>query len=249
MKIFTIAAGSVKTGGEVVALPLASGAKVPAVTVGEEGRGRKLGVLPVTLLPESKALWDSGKNPRIKNVRVGETHAGLPKLIEIDDDGDTSHAVIILATPAGFRGSNSHGEMIMWGLDNEYGWKIEGLPYTTKARFRGELIKNPEIEKKFSQARENSKYLYANSVEEFVERYAYTFTEGDLPGKILVRGEIAQGMAGRAGGGSQYILVVPRGARWAIKMTGRLYGSPSAYEYFFDGVAVTPYTARDLEML
>lgn len=240
MKIFTVAADSVKANAEVTALTLASGVKIPVVTVGEEGRGRKLGVLPVSLLPESQALWDYEKKARIKNVRIGETRSGRPKLIETEPDGNNDYAVVVMATPAGFRGSNRHGARIMWRLRLDP--DIEG-------RFRSDLIRNPEMPSKLDKARERLPYCNSRTIEEFVEDFSEPFVEGDLPGQIIASGEIAQGAAGRAGGGEQFIVVIPKDTTWAIKMTGRLYGRPSTYEYIFDGEKVTAYTARDLELI
>ena len=51
MRVFTINSGEVVEGGRVTTFTLkGAGVSIPAIIVGEEGRGRKLGVLPVQLL-------------------------------------------------------------------------------------------------------------------------------------------------------------------------------------------------------
>lgn len=239
MKIFTVAAATVKVGAEVLALTLASGVQIPVVTVGEEGRGRKLDVLPVKLLPESQPVWDYQKKVRVENVRVGETHSGRPKLIEIEPDGNNSHAVIVMATQAGFRGNNRHGAQIWWRL--RIG-DVEG-------RFKSDIVNNPEIETIMQKAKDHLPYCHSANVREFVEDFSEIFVKGDLPGQVIAHGEIAEGAAGRAGGGEQFIAIMPKDTHWAAKMLGRLYGKPSSYEYVFDGQKVIAYTARDLELI
>ena len=56
-----------------------------------------------------------------------------------------------------------------------------------------------------------------------------------FPGEILVEGKIAEGMAGRMGGNSQIIALMPKGIVFCTRYSGRLYGGPSAHYYIFDG--------------
>ena len=252
MKIFTVAAGAVKQSAEVTALTLASGVKIPAVTVGEEGRGRKLGVLPVTLLPTSKALWDYQNRAEIKNVRIGETRSGRPKLIETEAD-ESDYAVVVMATPAGFRGSNKHGGRIMWELHASI-WSFAwgGDLKSVKGRFLSDILAHPvtpEIYAEYSKAYPHAPSVQSGRLADFVSDVSEIIVDGELPGQILASGAIAQGAAGRAGGGDQYIVLLPKNSTWAIKMTGRLYGKPASYEYYYDGETITPFTARDLELM
>jgi hypothetical protein len=253
MKIFTIEAGSVRDNAEVTALTLASGVKIPVVTVGEEGRGRKLGVLPISLLPKSQAMWDYEKKVHIENVLIGETRSGRPKLIEAEPDSYTDHAVMVLKTPAGFRGSNQHGAKLIWKLHADI-WSFlwEGEFKTVTGRFKSDILRNPvteEIFEQYSKAYPNAISSQTGRIEDFVENVAETAVEGSLPGQTIASGQIAQGAAGRAGSGEQFVVIMPRDTTWAVKMTGRLYGRPSSYEYVFDGTVVTAYTARDLELM
>lgn len=87
---------------------LANGVEIPAICVGEKGRGRRCGVLPVKLLPESFQRWKNGEEVTIKAVMIGKTRTGRPKLIEAREAEDNEHVVLVLRTPIGFRGYNDH---------------------------------------------------------------------------------------------------------------------------------------------
>ena len=47
--------------------------------------------------------------------------------------------------------------------------------------------------------------------------------------RILARGRCAQGMAGRAGGGPEYLLWAPAGTVLGVSRSGRTYGNPTEY--------------------
>jgi len=53
----------------------------------------------------------------------------------------------------------------------------------------------------------------------------------DLPAgvRILAQGRCAQGIAGRAGGGPEYLLWAPPGAVLGVSRSGRTYGAPADY--------------------
>jgi|GEM_PF-812743 len=56
-----------------------------------------------------------------------------------------------------------------------------------------------------------------------------------FPGRILATGVIAQGNAGRMGSGEQIIAIVPKNVVFRTGYSGRLYGTPAAHYYIFDG--------------
>jgi hypothetical protein len=97
--VFTARNGLVEDGAEVREFKLSTGATIPAILVGEEGRGRQLGVLPV-----------EGAQPgdRIVAARIGQTRSGRPKLIAAQTPEDHDHAIVIFRTAIGFRGTNAH---------------------------------------------------------------------------------------------------------------------------------------------
>jgi hypothetical protein len=99
-KIFTVAAGEVTPGAQIQEFTLkGADTRIPAILIGEEGRGRRLGVLPV-----------SGAAPKetLLAAQIGQTRTGNPKLIAASDGVDDSAVIVVLRTPIGFRGSNVH---------------------------------------------------------------------------------------------------------------------------------------------
>lgn len=102
MKVFEVSEEKVTEGAEVEKFRLACGVEIPAVLVGEKGRGRKLGVLPVQFMTDEKF-----KKTKIFNATLGHTQTGKPKLVEVNEDGG-DEAIVVFRTPIGFRGYNRH---------------------------------------------------------------------------------------------------------------------------------------------
>jgi len=187
-KVFTID-GSVQEGAVVEKLTLkGAGIDIPAIFVGEQGRGRERGVLPVQLPSTLQAEWKEKGRVRISSAEVGTTKAGKPKLYARTGEGvDADDAVIcVFRTHIGFRGGNSH---------------------------TGD--RTGEIEKD----------AYGD------ERITFL----PFPGETLVSGHIAQGTAGRMGGGQQLVATMPKGVVFRTGYSGRLYGAPAAHYYLWNG--------------
>lgn len=109
MKIFTISSGNVTEGARVDSFTLkGANITIPAIIIGEEGRGRKLGILPVQLLPDSYKEWQEKGTISIYSAEVGETKTGRPKLIEASEITDIEKCICVFRTKIGFRGSNRH---------------------------------------------------------------------------------------------------------------------------------------------
>ena len=137
MKIFTIESGKVKEGVRVDSFTLkGAGVTIPAIVVGEEGRGRKLGVLPVQLLPNSYKEWQEKGTILIHSAKVGQTKAGKPKLIEVSEVTDTGRCVCVFRTQIGYRGGNSHTGDRDGGTKRDY-W---GAERPTFHPFPGEIL-------------------------------------------------------------------------------------------------------------
>lgn len=110
MKVFTIESGRVTEGAEVITFALKNAdVTIPAIIVGEEGRGRQLGVLPVKLTEENYDRWKKGETTVIHHAKISETKSGRPKLVETtNSDNDNDKAIAVFRTKIGFRGSNDH---------------------------------------------------------------------------------------------------------------------------------------------
>lgn len=110
LKIFTISSGKVDLGAKVVTLTLkGADVSIPAIIIGEEGRGRSRGVLPVQLPTDLHREWKEKGEVIIMTASLGETKTGNPKLFVSSGAGSSSQkAICVLRTKIGFRGSNSH---------------------------------------------------------------------------------------------------------------------------------------------
>lgn len=116
-RIFTICLNQVVQGAEVARYHLrGAGIDIPAILVGEDGRGRQLGILPV-----------AGAQPgdTILAATIGQTKSGRPKLIAappIPEDQEAP-AVLVMRTPIGYRGGNAHRGP-QTGTRRRYDWHL-----------------------------------------------------------------------------------------------------------------------------
>jgi hypothetical protein len=142
MKIFTIKSGKVTEGVSVVSFTLkGAGVSIPALLVGEEGRGRRLGVLPVQLLPEQYKKWQENGYMYIHFAEIGTTKAGKPKLFQKEYADTTEKCICVFRTMIGFRGGNSHTGDRDGGTEKDY-W---GEERPTFHPFPGEVLCEGEI--------------------------------------------------------------------------------------------------------
>jgi len=140
MKIFTIKNGKVENGGFVDKFALkGAGISIPAILVGEAGRGRELGVLPIQLLGPQYKEWQANGFTRIEFAEIGTTKSGKPKLIAKDSATTNNDKIIcIFRTPIGFRGGNNHtGDRIGEEEYDDFGAKKSRLIF---APFPGEIL-------------------------------------------------------------------------------------------------------------
>lgn len=210
-RIFTITSGNISEGATVETLTLkGANIDIPAIIIGENGRGRSRGVLPVNLLGEDYQKWKNGDKPVIYSAEVGNTKAGKPKLFTAESPNTTGQILAVLRTRIGYRGSNNH-------TGDRAGWRCRN--FECKASEEG-VVEIPEI---CPGCGKNG--LWSGPQLHFDE----------FPGKQLIEGVIAQGAAGRAGSGRQIIAIIPRDTVFRTSYSGRLYGAPSAHYYKWDG--------------
>lgn len=85
------------------------GEEIPAILIGEEGRGRRLGVLPVALPQALYKAWEDGQEIRIEKAQMSQTRSGHPKLVwRREQDIKPLKALLVFRTPIGYRGWNLH---------------------------------------------------------------------------------------------------------------------------------------------
>ena len=121
MKVFTFEAGVITPGAKVTKFRLSGGQEIPAIILGEEGRGRKRLVVPVSCTGKSFASFQAGEDLRILYATLGQTQSGNPKLLESVESDSGDKFIGIFPTHIGYRGSNSHtGDRTPdWGEDNK----------------------------------------------------------------------------------------------------------------------------------
>ncbi len=136
MKIFTIKSGKIEEGARVDSFTLKGvGVTIPAIIVGEEGRGRKLGILPVQLLPNTYAEWEEKGSTYIYSAYIGTTKTGKPKLFQTEDADTLEKCICIFRTMIGYRGGNKHTGDRDGGTE-----KYWGTEYPTFHTFPGEVL-------------------------------------------------------------------------------------------------------------
>ena len=215
MKIFTVKSGEVTEGARVDSFTLnGAGVTIPAILVGEEGRGRKLGVLPVGLLPDTYTEWEKEGHVYINFAKIGTTKAGKPKLFQTENADTLEKCICVFRTMIGFRGGNSH----TGDRKGEYwtpNWFL-GREYLKEKYTKDEAVKIAE----------ELNYSWDVAFSRKLEFHPF-------PGGILCEGVIAQGDAGRMGWGMQLVAVMPANIVFRTGYSGRLYGAPSAHYYIY----------------
>jgi len=233
-RVFTIKSGTITEGTTVEKFTLkGAGATIPAVLIGEEGRGRELGVLPAQLLPAQQKVWEEKGSVTITAAEVGQTRAGRPKLIA-NQEADTDEKIItVLRTKIGFRGGNFHtGDRAAkwWGLHRYCYADAEKAGIPIQNRYTAEEVR--EYSPRIMEARYPGSDPTGGRWDAGFER-KLEFTP--FPGEILVEGHIAQGAAGGMGSGSQLIAVMSKDIVFRTSYSGRLYGAPAAHYYVWTG--------------
>ena len=229
MKIFTIKSGVVERGVRVNSFTLkGAGVTIPAVIIGEEGRGRQLGVLPVQLLPEQYQEWQEKGRTHIFFAEIETTKAGKPKLFQTEKADTLEKCICVFRTEIGFRGGNSHT-----GDRKEEYWERKWYASFPESVPMKERYTREEV------LRYSQEYLKARYPDKDLSQYSPTagfrrrLVFYPFPGEILCEGVIAQGDAGRMGSGSQLVAVMPAGIVFRTGYSGRLYGEPPEHYYLF----------------
>ena len=223
MKIFTVRNGNVTEGAKIMKFALnGAGVEIDAVIIGEEGRGRERGVLPVQGAPADGLL---------RYAFVGQTKAGKPKLVAQADAGATNTCIVVFRTEAGYRGGANH-------TGDRYD---EPCPKRGEGVYPGHACPYCGVEMPERSPDGWSVVIHPDVGE--VRKWK------DFPGEVICRGRIAQGDAGYMGGNEQIVAVMPAGVWFRTGYSGRLYGSPSAHYYRFDGERIIAVTWDERQLL
>ena len=108
MEIYTVRSGNVEEGAIVGRFIVKSaGVEIPAIIVGEPGRGRQQGVLPVELSEAQQTEWEQSNTVRLMEATLATTKTGKPKLL-VTDNSLSDEIICVFLTKIGFRGGNDH---------------------------------------------------------------------------------------------------------------------------------------------
>lgn len=140
MRIFTLENGMVSVGAKIEKLHF-KGTEISifAIVIGEEGRGRKRGILPI-----SNLLTDT----RLMFAEVEDTKTGMPKLLARKEFSNDNFVILVMRTQIGFRGGNSHtGDCIGWEClcCKTRGYDMIDIPYKCPSCGKRRDGKGPNI--------------------------------------------------------------------------------------------------------
>ena len=299
-KIFTIESGVVTQGARIDTLVLSgAGTSIPAIIVGESGRGRSRGVLPignppmidcpdryVKYLDGPETISHTVGNPGLKPetlkkcphcgtlytpwelytfrndagggsgwrsfhpqtgkvygkllfAEIGQTNSQKPKLWATKEATNKTHAILVLRTPIGYRGSNGHTgdrNLEICVIREQYRKEIEAIVSGKIPNWNF-----TEAYNRISMDRKDELLRAGIPEDSFESKLIFS----SWPGKAIVDGIIAQGDAGAMGSGKQLICLMPKDVVFRTYYEGRLYGREPEHYYVFDGETVISATQQE----
>ena len=231
MNCYTIESGKVTAGIAVEKFDLpGAGVEIDAIIVGEDGRGRELGVLPVdrnavdrTPCPRRGELIDWTRHcPQCGSYLSEEPKDGVLRFRH-PESGEVMQPLMV----ADVGQTRSGRPKLVRETSQAKAADFCIVAFRTRIGFRGGNCHGGDRTPEFT---------------------ANLGGHHPFPGDELVRGVIAQGAAGRAGRGSQLVAVMPRGVVFRTGYSGRLYGAPGAHYYVFDGEKILAATWEEREV-
>lgn len=239
-RVFTIASGDVTAGAVIETLRLkGAGIDIPAIMIGEEGRGRERGVVPIS------------NPPMIPCPNRGEIYSPEERCGQC---GTQLGPIVELGAPSWSR-TRHHpetGQVLGRLLFAEVGSTKAGKPkfFSNEKATTDEkiiVVFNTSIGYRGGNSHTGDRAGWKCSrcdasgegnVPETCPKCGVddpTLNFAAFPGEIITTGHIAQGDAGRMGSGEQLVAVMPKGVVFRTAYSGRLYGAPAAHYYKWDG--------------
>lgn len=249
-KVFTVRSGEVAVGASIEAVRL-SGVQmtIPAILIGEEGRGRERGILPVALngkpCPHRGVTFERG-SASFRDGGCVLCATGLIDQGNHPDRGEVYPTSIVAASIGQTRAGRP--KLFSAPADAPMSHDVAIVVFRTPIGYRGSSSHTGERgwtcasctpEAKAWASGEPPQVCPACGAEKTDDAWSprgpqVAFAPFPHVG-ILARGVIAQGDAGRMGSGEQFVALVPRDVVFRTGYSGRLYGNPTAHYYRFDG--------------
>lgn len=216
-RVFTIEDGKPSEGADIGDFKLSgAGRTIPAIVIGEMGRNRERGVLPIATPPmapcpqQGKDVWDHAEKCSSCGVAMGPktpgTHTRSHPLA-----GEVRGRLM-----AAEIGQTQGGRPKLLAQDAPDATEKVLVVFRTRIGYRGG---NSHTGDRTPETR------HLDSGASFLP----------FPGEIICRGRIAQGDAGGMGAGEHLVALMPKGVVFRTGYSGRLYGAPSSHYYKWDG--------------
>jgi hypothetical protein len=207
MKVFTIAE-RVSPGATVsfVNFERAGLYDIPAIVIGEKGKGRKESIIPVDI--EAIDTDIDTKESKINNVIVGKSTNGGPKLFKAIED-DIHFCLLVIRTPIGFRGYSQHnGDRYAFVCDDDL------------CRYKEEILPLDDLP-----------LVCPNCGESRTLRGLML----PFPGEHISWARIGEGPNGKTAGSMQYITVMPKDAVFRIALGNSEHKMSGSTYYCYNG--------------
>lgn len=244
-RVFTVESGKVSEGARIDTLHLkGAGIDIPAIIIGEEGRGREQAAMPVAN-PPSVPCPARGTDPWTLSDACEK--CGTP-LDSKKDGGSTRHhpdaGMVTGRLLYAEVGQTKAGKPKFFGKPAPTTEDRIIVIFRTTMGFRGGNSHTGDRGGwKCTKYGCDAAGEGAVEVPETCPKCGATggwdggpsiqFTE--FPGEILVSGHIAQGDAGRMGSGQQLVALIPRDIVFRTSYSGRRYGAPGSHYYVWNG--------------
>lgn len=255
-RLYTLADGEISLGAAISPLPLkGAGTVIPAIIVGDEGRGRRLGVLPVRGLA-SVACPRRGQQATGWVERCRKCGAKMEKRIDPADppynypwhpEAGVSWSEQISAASVSETRSGAPALVVD---DSEVDDSAIILVLRSGMGFRGGNRHTGAVIGwkcgSYGCEAAGAEFLTPKRCPVSETHQSPVLVASPLPGRTLATGWIAQGDAGRMGSGEQLILLLPAGETIRASRFGRLYGAPRAHNITWDGNRLAVLTDAEL---
>jgi hypothetical protein len=241
-RVFTIESGTITAGAMIDTLHLkGAGMSIPAVVVGEEGRGRARGIVPVSDPPivpcpdRGRDVANADKCDKC-GVALGPKQEGRYVCTHPDEGQVQGRLMYALV------GETKAGKPKFISQNEATSDDFVVVVFNTQIGFRGGNNHTGDLRGwKCPKAGCDASGDAAPTPKACPQCGATGSWSGPkpqyaaFPGRVIARGYIAQGEAGGMGGGEQLVAIMPKGVVFRTSYWGRLYGAPDAHYYKWDG--------------
>jgi hypothetical protein len=233
-RVFEVESGQANQGARIDSVHLKGpGVDISAIVIGEEGRGRSLGIVPVDHPPMadcphrrdpggvSLPAADSDKSePPCPKCGVAMPRTGFVSMGRKSPVHPTDEGSVLSRLSFAEIGQTRTGNPKLTSKSGATTDEQIIVVFRTHIGYRGG---NSHTGDRTGEM----------ATDTWGDEYPKSFHP--FPGTVISKGTIAQGTAGRMGAGDQFVALIPKGVVFRTGYSGRLYGGPQAHYYTWDG--------------